>query len=255
MVEHQNLRCRLFLTKTVALQFGGNMKDCTDITIILDKSGSMASVATDTIGGFNTFLQAQRACKATIRLSLIQFNEVYRVDYINEDIKEAKELTDYTYRPEGYTALYDAIGRTIDSIGHRLNLLPEHLRPNKVVVVVMTDGFENYSREFSGKKISSMIAHQKEKYNWEFVFMGANQDAILTGKSISIAPTHSMTFDHSGAGVLRAYQSLSDNVQAYACNTAASLSFTPKDREAQDELLNIKTSTYTIKSTGSHENK
>ena len=131
------------------------MKDKADITIILDRSGSMESVKDDTIGGFNSFLAEQQKVAGEAVLSLVQFDDQYEVVYQDKDIRAADRLTEATFQPRGMTALLDAVGRTINAVGQRLASLPETERPDKVVLVIMTDGFENSSHEFSAAKISA----------------------------------------------------------------------------------------------------
>ena len=117
------------------------MKNKTDITIILDRSGSMESVKTDTIGGFNSFLSEQQKVTGEASLSLVQFDDQYEVVYLDKDINSADKLTEATFQPRGMTALYDAIGRTINSVGQRLSSTPENERPDKVIFVILNGWF------------------------------------------------------------------------------------------------------------------
>jgi hypothetical protein len=112
----------------------------------------------------------------------------------DKPIAHAPTLSYLTYQPNGATALYDAVGQTIDSIGQRLNAMPESECPNKVIFVVLTDGLENSSRQYSQQMIADRIEHQRSKYSWEFVFLGANQDAVLTARDLNIPMGAAMSF-------------------------------------------------------------
>lgn len=210
------------------------MKNKTDITIILDRSGSMESVKSDTIGGFNSFLEGQRKVEGEASLSLVQFDDQYEVVYMDRAINSADKLTEATFQPRGMTALYDAVGRTINAVGQRLADLPEAERPDKVLLVIMTDGFENSSKEYNAAKIAEMITHQREVYKWEFMFIGANQDAVLSAKEIGL-PTHAaLTYAPNAAGTKAVYSAMMSKVAQYrVSNDAASLQFDDEDREEQ----------------------
>ena len=210
------------------------MKNKTDITIILDRSGSMESVKSDTIGGFNSFLEGQRKVEGEASLSLVQFDDQYETVYIDRDINYADKLTEATFQPRGMTALYDAVGRTISAVGQRLAALPEAERPDKILLVIMTDGFENSSREFNSAKIAEMITHQRDVYKWEFMFIGANQDAVLSAKEIGL-PTHAaLTYAPNAAGTRAVYSAVMDKVAQFRMsNDAEALKFNDEDREEQ----------------------
>ena len=205
----------------------------TDIGIVLDRSGSMESVKSDTIGGFNTFLADQKQAPGDATITLAQFDNVYEVVYSAIPVKEAKPLDNSTFVPRGATALLDAIGRTIHDMGKRLEAIPEGQRPEKVVFVILTDGFENASREFSAEKINELITHQRDVYKWEFVFLGANQDAIATASKLGVSLPNSLTYAANAAGTQQAFTSVSRNVVSYRANLTKSLGFTDEDRERQ----------------------
>ena len=210
------------------------MKNKTDITIILDRSGSMDSVKSDTIGGFNSFLSEQQKVEGEASLSLVQFDDQYEVVYLDKDINSADKLTDATFQPRGMTALLDAVGRTINSVGQRFSSLPDTERPDKVLLVVMTDGFENASREFNAAKISEMINHQRDVYKWEFMFIGANQDAVLSAKEIGIPAFAALTYAANEEGTRAAYSVMADKVKNYRVSSSAeALRFNDEDREQQ----------------------
>ncbi|CAN5485090.1 VWA domain-containing protein [soil metagenome] len=210
------------------------MKDKTDITIILDRSGSMSSVKDDTIGGFNNFLGEQQKVEGEAVLSLVQFDDQYEVVYLDKDINSADKLTDETFQPRGMTALFDAVGRTINSVGNRLAVLPEAERPNQVLFVIFTDGFENSSQEFNAAKISEMITHQRNVYKWEFMFIGANQDAVLSAQEIGIPAAAALTYAANEEGTRAAYSMMAKKVGNYRVSKdAGALMFDENDREEQ----------------------
>lgn len=199
----------------------------TDITVILDRSGSMSSVANDVIGGFNKFIESQKKVKGTALMSLVQFDNEYESVYEGIDIKEVKELN---LVPRGMTALLDAIGRSITETGERLNNMKKNKRPDKVICVIITDGEENASKEYNKQQISEMIKHQTSIYNWEFVFLGANQDAINEANSIGINMKNAINYSHSSKGYANTFNILSSTIAS--CRSCGNdISFSDKDRE------------------------
>ena len=210
------------------------MKDnYTDINIVLDRSGSMESVKADTIGGFNTFLKEQQDAPGEASFTLVQFDNVYEIVHRGVTIKQVEPLTDKTFVPRGSTALLDAIGRMIKEAGKRLGDMPEDQRPAKVIFVIVTDGQENASNEFTTSQISDMIQHQRDAYKWEFVFLGANQDAISSAASIGVSAANALSYAANASGVRGAIRSLSSNVIAYRSSAVVDCAFTKADREEQ----------------------
>ena len=191
------------------------MKHETDVTVILDRSGSMQAIASDVIGGFNQFLTKQRRQRGDCRLTLVQFDDEYEVAYLARPIADASRLTAKTFEPRGSTALLDAIGRTIVTTGARLAALPEADRPNRVLLVVITDGEENASVEYTRDQVFTMISSQQDVYGWSFLFLAANQDAIAEAAKVGICAQHSMNFAATGAGMRAASVSLSDAVSSF----------------------------------------
>ncbi len=175
------------------------MKDSTRIVIVLDRSGSMQSARESTIKGLNTFIAEQKKVSGDVSLKLIQFDDFlgklsYEVTY-NSSLSSAPTFTQNDFEPRGGTPLLDAQGKTITELGEELASLPESERPNKVIVVTITDGYENASKKFTREKISEMIKHQTDKYNWDFVYIGANQDAIAVGTTLGYNASKSMTYN------------------------------------------------------------
>lgn len=212
-------------------------QDLTDISIVLDRSGSMESIRNDTIGGFNTFLKTQQEAPGEANLTLVQFDDRYEVVHNGIRVQDVPELTALTFVPRGYTALLDAIGRTITDTGTRLSALSEDQRPSKVIFVILTDGEENASKEFTRDKINEMIKHQTEAYNWDFVFLGANQDAIQVGTSIGIMAANSLSYAANKAGTDALFSSVADATVAYRSGDISKKTafFTADDIKAQQD--------------------
>jgi hypothetical protein len=163
----------------------------TDITMVLDRSGSMQSIKDDTIGGFDAFISEQRRVPGRCTVSMVQFDNVYEEVYTGRDLADVPSLT---LVPRGSTAMLDAIGRAVNATGARLAAMPENARPGTVIVGIMTDGLENASREFTYAMVKAMIEQQEHVYGWTFMYMGANQDAIEVGASLGVARDRSLTY-------------------------------------------------------------
>lgn len=153
-------------------------KDYTHITVVLDRSGSMGSVESDVIGGYNQFIEKQKEVKGEVTVTLVIFDTNYEVVYNAKSLNEVPTLDNKVYYARGMTALNDAIGKAINETGAALRDMDEKDRPEKVVFVVYTDGFENSSREFSKENIKKMAEEQTNKWKWQFIFMGANIDSF-----------------------------------------------------------------------------
>jgi len=194
----------------------------TNIVFILDKSGSMGFCKDDVIGGFNTCLKEQQELKGEALMSVVLFSDV--IDDLSEitDIKHFEPLTNETYIPCGLTALHDAVGQTIVKLGNILNSKPETERPEKVIIIIMTDGHENASKEYSAETVKELVEHQKEKYNWEFIYLGANQDAIGEGCKIGVSRNKSLNYDANTVGIQNMSRSVSDFTASYLASGDAS---------------------------------
>ncbi len=208
-------------------------KDFTDITFVLDRSGSMSTVRADTIGGFNAFLESQRRLPGEANMSLFQFDTVYEPVYEGKPVATAPDLTMETFVPRGRTALLDAIGRTIVATGTRFSAMAERDRSGKVIFVIITDGEENSSHEFTREKINEMITLQRDIYKWQFVFIGANQDAIKAGSRIGVMAASSLSAAGNSEGTRSSYQSLSRSAGSYRTGQVAAMLFSDDDRKAQ----------------------
>lgn len=163
----------------------------THVYFLLDRSGSMQSIQTDTEGGFAAFIEEQRAGEGTCLVTLAQFDDDYEVVYSGTPVQDAPPLD---LRPRGMTALLDAMGRLITSAGADLAALPEERRPGTVIVAVMTDGMENASREWTHPAIKALVEQQTRDYGWQFLYMGADQDAIEVGQGLGVAAAASVTY-------------------------------------------------------------
>ena len=206
------------------------MKDATHIAVLLDRSGSMGDIKDDAIGGFNCFLKEQKAAGANATLTLVQF-DTESTDVVHESmpILEVPDLNHQTFQPRGGTPLLDALGQTIDSTGRALAAIPEANRPNKVVFVVITDGQENSSHRHTKASVIEKIDHQSGQYNWQFVFLGANQDAFDEAGAVGIAMGNAANF--SPARMQVAFAATAANVASYRrSGNAAQLAYSEDQR-------------------------
>jgi len=197
----------------------------TSINVIIDASGSMSHLSHDTIGNFNTFLQEQKAYPGEAVFTLCTFNTDYHLVHDFVKIAGVPVLDSKTYTPQGGTALLDAMGSTIDSVGKKLAALPESERPSKVIFLIITDGHENSSKRFDPAQIKAMVEHQKDIYSWEFVFMGANIDAIAAGTNLGISMQNTLNYVPSAAGTQDLYKSISSNVSTYRGSNSSRADF------------------------------
>ena len=182
----------------------------THIVCIVDRSGSMQPIAADAIGGFNSFLERQRLLPGEAVVSLVLFDHEYRRVYSATPLAEAPRLDAHSYVPRGTTALLDAIGRTIDDVV-QVEQLPETPKEH-VIVVILTDGLENASADYTYEVISRRIDTMQRQHGWEFVYLGANQDAIAVAGKLNISADASAAFAANKQGVAHAYRIMHDRV-------------------------------------------
>ena len=175
-------------------------ENSSELAFILDRSGSMAGLESDTIGGFNAFLEKQKALPGEAHLTTVLFNNRDFLLHDRLDIRAVAPLTAKEYSVGGSTALLDAVGRAIDKIDSALRHTAEDYRAGKVMFVITTDGLENASREYSAERVKYMIERQKRECGWEFLFLGANIDAVETAGSLGIAPDRAQNYCSDGAG-------------------------------------------------------
>ena len=194
------------------------------MVFILDRSGSMGGLESDTIGGFNSMLQKQQSELGECRITTVLFDNQYEILHDRIDIKAVSPITDKEYFVRGNTALLDAVGRTINKIGGVQKNTAEDYRADKVLFVITTDGMENASREFDYDKIKFMIERQKSKYGWEFIFLGANIDAVEVANRFGVARNRAQNFHNDGEGIALNYSVVSEAVASFrAAPVGASL--------------------------------
>jgi hypothetical protein len=200
-------------------------KGLCEIICVVDRSGSMGSIREDAIGAFNTYLEGQQKSPAEILLTYAQFDDVYEVVHNGKAIKDVPKLTHETYVPRGSTALLDAVGKTIDTVGARLAATLDGERPERVLFVIITDGGENSSREYTRKQVFDKISHQRDTYKWEFVFLAAGQDAFDEAQAIGILKGQVHVYAAMNAGAHHAaVQKLSATTDSYTSGGSADLS-------------------------------
>ena len=178
----------------------------TELVFILDKSGSMSGLEQDTIGGYNAMLEKQKAVEGEARITTVLFDNNYELLHDRIDIRAVSPITEKEYFVGGTTALLDAIGRTINKIGNAQKHTAGDYRADRVLFVISTDGMENVSREYDYGKIKAMVEHQKSKYGWEFIFLGANIDAIDVAGRFGIAPDRAQNYHSDSEGTRLNYE-------------------------------------------------
>jgi uncharacterized protein YegL len=181
---------------------------------ILDKSGSMAGLEADTIGGFNAMLKKQQKAAGEALVTTVLFDHRYELLHDRMNVKGIFPLTEKDYEVGGTTALLDAIGFTIQKIVNVQKRTSEEERAEKVLFVVTTDGMENASKEFTADKIKNMVHHQKKKYEWDFLFLGANIDAISTAARFGIDEDHAVDYHADEIGTELNYEAVNEAVSS-----------------------------------------
>lgn len=212
-------------------------KGLTEIVAVLDRSGSMGNLVQDTIGGYNSFIEKQKELEGECKVSLIVFDNKYDEVYNGIDINKVPVLTNESYFARGGTALLDAIGKTINSVGKRLQDTPEEDRPEQVIFVITTDGAENSSMEFNVSLIKEMIDHQKDVYNWDFIFMGANIDAIGGGADMGLSRGMSMNYDATSKGTTSLYMAVSNGIKKKRSDLSVTLDMVTEYEEEMQKSI------------------
>lgn len=204
----------------------------THITFVLDSSGSMSKIRDDTIGGFNSFLSDQRDEAGESTVTLFEFNNSVELHYRDNPIEDANKLSEETYTPGGQTALHDALITAIDDTRSHVADRAES-PPDNVVIVVLTDGKENAS-ETPQEEVREQVKYQREAADWEFLFIGANQDAALTASKMGMDTNKSLDMAHNADGTEAAYSSTSDVVSNIR-EQGTTDGYSEKDRQRQEE--------------------
>ena len=192
-------------------------KNLTEIVFVLDRSGSMAGLEDDTIGGFNAMIEKQKREQGEAYVSTVLFDNHTEVIHDRVDIQRVAPLTRKDYYVRGCTALLDAVGKSIRHIGNVHKYAREEDRPEKTVFVITTDGMENASREYTYERLKTMIQYQKETYGWEFIFLGANIDAAREAARFGIAADRAANYHADRQGTAVIYEAMSEAV----CNVRA----------------------------------
>jgi len=190
-------------------------KGLTELVFILDKSGSMGGLERDTIGGYNSMLEKQKAVPGECLITTVLFDNDYELLHDKIDIRAVSPITEKEYSVGGSTALLDAIGMTIHKIDNAQRHTADDYRAEKIMFVIITDGEENSSREYSAEKVKAQIQRQKEKYGWEFIFLGANIDAVETAGRFGIAPDRAQNYHADSQGVELNFCVMSDAVATF----------------------------------------
>lgn len=190
----------------------------TELVFILDKSGSMSGLETDTIGGYNSMLKKQQDEPGEAIVTTVLFDDKYEILHDRTNIKGIKPITDKEYFVEGSTALLDAIGKTINKIVNATKHTSKEHQADQVMFVITTDGMENASKEYNYKKIKEMINHQKTKYKWEFIFLGANIDAVAAARDIGIDEDRAANYHADGEGTILNYNVVSEAISFMRVN-------------------------------------
>ena len=190
-------------------------KNLTELVFILDRSGSMAGLEKDTIGGFNAMIEKQKRETGEAYISTVLFDNYSEVIHDRVALDTVPKLTEKEYYVRGCTALLDAVGSAIHHIGNVHKYAREEDRPEKTLFVITTDGMENASRRYSYEKVRDMITRQKEKYGWEFLFLGANIDAVREAARFGIDPDRAANYHADSTGTQVIYETVSETVRNF----------------------------------------
>ena len=207
-------------------------KNLTELVFILDRSGSMSGLESDTIGGFNAMIAKQKKAEGEAYVSTVLFDNESVVIHDRVDIQRIEPMTDKQYSVRGCTALLDAVGKSIHHIGNVHKYAREEDRPEHTLFVITTDGMENASRSYTAERVRQMIERQKSRYGWEFIFLGANIDAIETARHFGIDKNRAVSYRSDHEGTRLNYEVINDAVSQLRCH--ATLSDDWKERIEED---------------------
>lgn len=197
----------------------------THIATVVDRSGSMSGMKNDMIGGLNSYFEEQAKLDGKCLVDYTQFDTEYEVVFTDTPAADAKAVL----QPRGGTALLDAIGKTIVTLGEKFDKMDEADKPGNVTIVVVTDGYENSSQDWDADEVKALVEAQTEKYNWQFVFLGANMDAVAVAGNYGFAAGNTITYDKANVG--NTYSSLNTHTTVTRSAGAAAAAFTDEDRE------------------------
>lgn len=187
-------------------------KGLTELVFILDRSGSMGGLESDTIGGYNAMLKEQSKMDGEVVVTTVLFDDAYELLHDRINLRGVKSITSKEYFVRGSTALLDAVGKTIQKLINVQRNTSEDEKAEKVLFVITTDGMENASREYSYAKLKAMIEHQKSKYGWDFIFLGANIDAVQEAERFGIEQSRAVQFHNDEKGIALNYQAVSEAI-------------------------------------------
>lgn len=193
-------------------------KNLTELVFILDRSGSMAGLEKDTIGGFNSMIERQRATEGEVIISTVLFDNTCEVIHDRVDIRKIEPMTEKQYFVRGCTALLDAVGGAIHHIGNVHKYARDEDRPEHTMFVITTDGMENASHHYGSDRVKQMIERQKSKYEWEFLFLGANIDAVETAGNFGIDADRAVNYHSDSEGTALNYEVLSEAICSVRCS-------------------------------------
>lgn len=203
-------------------------KNYTHIVFLIDRSGSMSFIKQDMEGGIKEFLEKQKELPGECTVTAAQFNVKY--DILHK-LKPIQEVQDILISPIGGTALIDSMVRLIKEVGVELNELPEDQRPEKVLFITITDGEENSSREFTNQQLKEIVTEQEIKYNWQFTYLGANQDSFGVSREFGLANIKAMNYTADSAGIKSVFNKLSDASTRFRGAGGQSFGYTQEEQE------------------------
>ncbi|MCR5767474.1 MAG: VWA domain-containing protein [Lachnospiraceae bacterium] len=192
-------------------------KDLTEVVFILDRSGSMSGLESDTIGGFNSMIERQRKEEGEAYISTVLFDDRSEVIYDRVPVSKVEPMNDRQYYVRGCTALLDALGGAIRHIANIHKYAREEDRPAKTVFVITTDGYENASRTYDYRKVKKMVEEEQEKHGWEFIFLGANIDAITEAGKFGIKANRAVNYECDSVGTVTNFEAISNTLCAMRC--------------------------------------
>lgn len=207
-------------------------KGLTELVFILDRSGSMSGLESDTIGGYNAMLEKQKKETGEAVITTVLFDDRYELLHDRINLRGIAPITDKEYLVRGSTALLDAVGRTISKIVNVQKNTAEEERAEHVMFIITTDGMENASREFSYEKVRQMIEHEKSKYGWEFIFLSANIDAVAAAERFGISRDRAANYNADSVGTILNYEIISEAVSCFRADSQISENW--KERIDQD---------------------